>query len=206
MKSQQADAQSNLNKLQDEVATMLAAAKAREDAAKQREDAADAARKAAEIQTTLSQISQALENGTPFEDSLGTLQQHGVDPSAALTNVAASGVKTESDLAAAFPAAARNALQAARSAEVESSPGSGFSAFLKSSLGTRSLTPREGNSPDAVLSRAQAAVDAGDLQKALTETDALPEMSQKQMADWRTAVQTRLAAVNAVAKLNEQQK
>ena len=51
----------------------------------------------------------------------------------------------------------------------------GLGAFLQNQLGGRSVVPREGDDPDAVLSRVGAAVEAGDLSTALTEIESLPE-------------------------------
>lgn len=77
-----------------------------------------------------------------------------------------------------------------------------LTAFLQAQTGARSLAPREGDGPDAVLSRAGAALDAGNLQAALTEMDALPEPGQVAMADWRRLADIRLAASAAAAELS----
>jgi len=65
--------------------------------------------------------------------------------------------------------------------------------------GVRSLEPREGNDPDAVLSRAEAAVRAGDLGAALDEITALPDPGQAALADWAATAQTRADALGAMA-------
>ncbi|MEP2717498.1 MAG: hypothetical protein ABJP42_13320, partial [Pseudophaeobacter sp.] len=68
-------------------------------------------------------------------------------------------------------------------------------------LGARSVTPQEGDDPDAVLSRAEAALQSGDVTTALSEIEALPEAAQTAFADWQSAAQTRLAALAAVDQL-----
>jgi hypothetical protein len=73
--------------------------------------------------------------------------------------------------------------------------------YFKSQTGVRSLTPREGPEPDAVLSRAEAALQAGDLTAALTELQALPEAGQSAIAPWRSRVEQRLAAQSATDAL-----
>ena len=70
-------------------------------------------------------------------------------------------------------------------------------AFLQTQLGTRSLEPREGDSADAVLSRAEAALKAGDLDTVLAEIDTLPEASKPAFAEWRALTETRAAALAA---------
>ena len=63
------------------------------------------------------------------------------------------------------------------------------------------MTPREGNDPDAVLSRAEAALVAGDLPAALAEIAALPPVAQEVLSPWVATAQTRLNAIAAVADL-----
>ena len=103
-------------------------------------------------------------------------------------------------LLAEFPPAARDALDAARLDDPNSTKGIG--AFLKRQLGARSTTPQEGNDTDAILSRAEDALKREDLSTALIELDALPPVAAEKMAGWvEMATQRRdaLAAVNAVA-------
>ena len=82
----------------------------------------------------------------------------------------------------AFPTAARAGLEAALRADMGSSWTERATNFLRAQTGARSLDPREGDDPDAILSRAEAAVSAGDLATALTEIAALPEPAQTAMA------------------------
>jgi len=71
-------------------------------------------------------------------------------------------------------------------------------------LGARSVAPREGDDPDAVLSRAEAAVRSGDLDTALTEIAALPDVAQSAIADWQANAETRLEAKSAADDLVQQ--
>jgi len=68
-------------------------------------------------------------------------------------------------------------------------------------IGGRSVEPREGDDPDAILSRTEAAVTSGDLGAVLAEVSALPEGAQATMADWVAMVETRVAADAAMAEL-----
>ena len=72
---------------------------------------------------------------------------------------------------------------------------------MRSQTGARSLTPREGTGPDAVLSRAEAAVNTGDIATALAELAALPPEAVTAAASWRAQAELRLAAEAAVADL-----
>ena len=68
-------------------------------------------------------------------------------------------------------------------------------------LSPPALAPREGDSADAVLSRAEAALRAGDVGTALTELEALPEAGSAEMQVWIAPAQERVAAVDALAAL-----
>ena len=73
-------------------------------------------------------------------------------------------------------------------------------AFLQSQVGGRSLEPREGDDPDAILSRAEADVQAGDISAALRELDNLPSAAQAVMAPWVEDANARLSATDAMAE------
>ncbi|WP_025063989.1 COG4223 family protein [Sulfitobacter guttiformis] len=179
-----------------EIAALLSNAKTVEQAT------ADAAR-IASGQTAIASILSAIDAGQPFADAVATLSALDIgeiDP--ALTANADSGVATLSALQSEFPDQARTALAAARASGGEEGQ-QGIGSFLKRSLGARSVVPREGNDPDAVLSRAEAAIKTGDLAVTLTELDALPEEAQAAIEGWRTAADARLAtrtAADALAK------
>ena len=78
------------------------------------------------------------------------------------------------------------------------------SSFLRTQTGLRSLTPRDGNDPDAVLSRAEAALTQGRLADALAELDALPDAALPALKDWTATATLRLSAESAVAALAAQ--
>ncbi|NIL96879.1 MAG: hypothetical protein GTO62_06995, partial [Planctomycetales bacterium] len=73
--------------------------------------------------------------------------------------------------------------------------------FLRSQLNIRSLSPRDGDDPDAVLSRAQGALAANDLATALTELDLLPDSGKAAMSGWTDQAKARLAALEAIETL-----
>ena len=154
--------------------------------------------------TALAEVLSAVDNGEPFSGALARLTTAtGAEPPAALAAVAADGVPPLGALIEAFPDAARDALAAARRAE-PAADGGGLGSFLERQLGARSLTPQEGNSADAVLSRAEAAVRNGDLAAALAELSALPEAGQAALSDWMGRASARVGALDAAAALSQQ--
>ncbi|MGR3492833.1 MAG: hypothetical protein ACU0DW_12315, partial [Shimia sp.] len=142
-------------------------AAAREEATLLEQRAAEAADREA-TRAALSRVLTALDNGEGYVAELETLQ---ATTDTAIPDVlsanAADGVATVSALQARFPDQAREALAAMRRANTggENTVGN----FFRNQLGVRSLDAQEGDTPDAVLSRVQAAVTQGDLQTALTE-------------------------------------
>ncbi len=177
---------------------------AKEDAETLEVNAAEAA-KAAGARAALARVLAALDTGKPFGDALFDLtQQADVDAPVALASQAETGVPTLAELQASFPDAARAALDASIRAAVEAGEMDRVSAFLRLQLGTRSLSPKEGADPDAVLSRSEAALQTGDLEAALQELAAMPEAGQPALADWiadATARKDALAAGDALAQL-----
>jgi hypothetical protein len=65
----------------------------------------------------------------------------------------------------------------------------------------RSLLPREGDDPDAVLSRVEAAVGDGRLSDALAEIELLPDVAKDKLSDWAAQVTRRKEAVAAAEAL-----
>ena len=147
----------------------------------------------------LHQIAAALDSGAPFSAALSDLGS--ADLPKGLADTAKSGVPSLQSLRATFPDAARAALDAALKANMGSSWTERVSAFLRDQSGARALTPRDGTDPDAVLSRAEAALTAGDLAGALAEISALPPEGQAAMAIWQAACTQRLQAQTDLAVL-----
>lgn len=174
-------------------------AEAEAQAAQMKAEAEETARTALQA-AALGRVQAALESGAPFATALADLQ--GVEIPAPLSAVAEGGVPTVKALADAFPAAAREALEASRRATMGDSLTDRMSSFLETATGARSLAPREGDDPDAVLSRAEAAVQAGDLTTAMAEIQSLPAEGQAALSDWAALAQTRLDALSALADLS----
>ena len=153
----------------------------------------------------LGRIEAALNNDSPFEGALADLSAADVRPiPEVLQASAATGIPSLRTLQKAFPEAARAALAASRTTSEQDTTADRMGVFLRTQLGVRSLTPQEGDDPDAVLSRAEAAVSKGDIPQTLAEILTLPEAGQTAMADWVGQAQLRLSALKAAGQLRKQ--
>ncbi len=155
----------------------------------------------AAVRAAVTAMRAAADTGAPFGEELQAIAATGLDVPADLRDQAASGIVTLATLREKFPEFARAAIVAATRAQVESGQTSRLSAFLKTQLGARSLEPKEGNDPDAILSRAEAALKNGDLQGALGEIESLPQAGRKEMAGWVELATARQRALEAIDKL-----
>lgn len=187
----------------------LAQIRAAQEAANADNQSAEQAAQEATTRAALAQLVAALDSGQPFDGALAKIAElTGRNPPPELAEAARAGVVTLNDLQGTFPQAARAALSASVSALVAEGKIGRFEGFMRSQLGTRSLEPKPGDDPDAVLSRAEAALKQGDIDTALREIAALPEAGRSAMADWAAMAQSRLAAQKAIealtAELNSQ--
>lgn len=170
---------------------------ARAQAASIEENAAAAARDAA-ARAALARVQTALESGAPIGAALGDLEAATQENAPAELLAVQDGVPTLASLQDQFPEVARAALATARSEGVSGEETSGLGAFLRNQFDVRSTTPQEGDSADAVLSRAEAAVRSGRLSDALAEISALPEVVRAEMSDWLAQAEQRADAIAAV--------
>lgn len=182
-----------------ELKDLVAAQKAEATALKER---ADQSAKAALASSSVARIVAALESGAPYRaalDDLSSASDAAVAP--ALTQYADEGVVTLSALIETYPDAARAALAQARADKVDDVEGSFLGDFFKNQLNARSVQAREGTDTDAILSRAEAALKAGDLSTALGEVESLAEGPKSVMAAWAAQAQSRAEAIQAAEDL-----
>ncbi|GLQ35631.1 hypothetical protein GCM10007939_19140 [Amylibacter marinus] len=160
-----------------------------------------AAQTAQQVETTraLTVIANALEKGTGFAEVLANLDT--VPP--ALADVADGGVSTLAQLKDEFSPIAHAALKLSHKQDAEAGNTGRISAFFKSQVSLRSLTPQEGDSVDAILSRVQGHLDGDDLAAALAQTDALSDDIRAVMAPWLISAQARNSAQVALTSLLE---
>ncbi|MFT3690835.1 hypothetical protein [Paenirhodobacter sp.] len=191
----------NVGDVQAQIAAAAAAVKSELESAQgqasQIGSAAEAAARRSLQQAAAARVAAALQAGVPLAPALADAEAAGLTVPDALK----ADVPGLSVLQSTFPEAARTALTASRKAAAGTGLGERLGAFLMAQTGARSLTPREGTDPDAVMSRAQAAVDDGDLPRAIQEIGALPQAGQALMSGWITQAQLRIAADQAVADL-----
>ncbi len=180
-------------------AVMTAAAQTEAELAAAREEALATAQ-AATSRAVLNRVSEAVDSGVPFADVLAELE--GVDLPIALTDAADAGVATTAELTDGFPAAARAALATARAEGVSDDAG-GIGGFLRNQFDVRSTAPQEGPGPDAVLSRAEAAIKEGRVSDSLAEIEALPEVVRAEMTDWTALATERANVLDAISTLSE---
>ncbi len=197
------DLQAQIDKLRaapvagiDPAAVQAVMADAEASAAKIKAEAEATAAKA-RAKLALAEVQSAIDSGAPYAASLAALG----DVPAALRENADSGLPSLPALIDSFPAAARAAIDSDLRANMGQSWTDRATNFLRTQTGARSTGPREGSDADAVLSRAEAALRAGDLKAALTEISALSEPAQAEMAAWRGQAEKRLAGIDAVAGL-----
>ncbi|MCC6006576.1 MAG: hypothetical protein JJU40_02740, partial [Rhodobacteraceae bacterium] len=150
----------------------------------------------------LTRLRAALETGGPYADAMDALGRALAEPvPEALAAHAATGVESLPRLRDAFPEAAREGLRASLRATVGDDMAARMGTFLRNQVGARSIEPREGDDPDALLSRAEARLATGDLAGALALIEALPEAGQEAMAGWIASARARMEAVSALDAL-----
>ena len=163
------------------------------------EQSAQAQAAATLTRAALGQIAAALDSGAPYPSAIAALA--GADIAVVLTDNATAGLPSLQALQASFPDSARTALEAALRANMGESWSERVGNFLRTQVGVRSLTPRDGPDPDAILSRGEAALTAGDVAQALAEIATLPTPAQDALSAWRVRAQLRLDAQAALAAL-----
>ena len=163
------------------------------------EQSAQAQAAATLTRAALGQIAAALDSGAPYPSAIAALA--GADIAVVLTDNATAGLPSLQALQASFPDSARTALEAALRANMGESWSERVGNFLRTQVGVRSLTPRDGPDPDAILSRAEAALTAADVAQALAEIATLPTPAQDALSAWRVRAQLRLDAQAALAAL-----
>jgi len=153
-----------------------------------------------------SALSEAAQSSRPFEGELLAVEQ-ALPMSAevrALRPLAETGVPSRAALAADFGAVAARASIEAKAPR----KGAGIVDRLLYSLSAivtvRRIGSIEGDSPDAVLARAERQVAEGDLAAALTTLRALPPRAADAIAPWRVRAQQRLSLDRSLSSIRAQ--
>jgi hypothetical protein len=148
-------------------------------------------------------LADAARSARPFAEELASLEW--VLPLSpdlrALARLAQDGAPTRAGLADEFETLAGRAAVAARD------PGrnADFLARLRHALSSivsiRQVGSTQGQSPDAVLGRAQKLLNEGDIEGALTTVESLPTPAQAVLAPWRAAAERRVEIDRHIAAI-----
>ena len=182
--------------MQAELDAVLARLGDAEAAATARAAEAEAAAAASARDSALRVLAEAVASGKPFGAELQALEDPALTD--ALGASAETGVPSLETLQAGFPDAARAALRVAREISTEDGWGDRLVDFLASQTGARSLTPQDGSTPDAILSRAEFALAEGRVDAALNELQALDPAVQAPLAAWSADAKVYLGAEAAL--------
>jgi uroporphyrinogen-III synthase len=163
------------------------------------------AARAAAVIGVAARLSSALDSGLPFAADL-TLLAPLAQGDAKLTEVAAAlqpyaqaGVASRAALAAGFPAVAKAALA---DDVADDSFGERLLGKIRSIVSLRRVGDDvPGDSVEAKLARAEAALDAGDLAKAVDLVKSLPPQTAKATSAWLAPAEAHLAAKRAIDAL-----
>ncbi|MBR2817292.1 MAG: hypothetical protein IKE60_21720, partial [Reyranella sp.] len=169
------------------------------------EQKALAAANASAVIGIAARLNAALDSGLPFAGDLGLLAPL-VQGNAKLGEVvialqpyARDGVTSRSELAAAFPTMAKAALA---DDVADDSFGERLLAKLRNLVSLRRVgADVEGDTTEAKLARAEAALDAGDIGKAVELVKSLPPQTAKATAAWLARADAHLTAKRAVDQL-----
>jgi hypothetical protein len=138
-------------------------------------------------------LDRAAQTSGPFPDDLAAIEP--LLPAdtnlRALHRLAETGAPTRATLAKTFPAAAARAAAAARGPEQGAGWFANAAHALSAIITVRRIDRTTGNGPDAILARAEAQLDDGDLEGAIKALDALPPQARQAMTDWRRGLDRR---------------
>lgn len=153
-------------------------------------------------------LSAAVESGLPFATDLALLTPlaHGdarlTESATALQAYAQTGVASRTALVAEFPAVAKAALA---DDLADDSFGERLLGKVRALVSLRRVgNDVEGDGTEAKLARAEAALEAGDLPKAVALVKTLPPATARATAGWLSRAQAHLAAKQAADQISSQ--
>lgn len=152
-----------------------------------------------------SALQRAVNSGAPYKAELDILARLSPDsePIDILRGYAETGAPSLEMLQETFPVAAREALKAAGQSEANSLWGR-LGARAANLVSVRPAEPRSGDTPGAIISRAENAVHNDEIEVALRELSALPQISDGAMSEWIVNARARtnlIAASNTLSRV-----
>ena len=159
--------------------------------------------RAASAAVAAAALADAAQTSRPFLNELLTLERLTPDARdlAGLRPLAETGAPTLAALAAEFPEVADRASAASRTSGTDTSLLSRIGDALAALITVRRTGDLSGDSPDAVLARAERRVAQGDIEAALRILKALPSGGQAATADWRERAQRRVEIERRISAL-----
>ena len=112
-----------------------------------------------------------------------------------------SGIGTRAELQQSFDEYARDALRSPIGIDKNGTITGGLRNFASSLVQVRPLTPQEGNSVGAILSRAKSQLNKGEIGATLSILEELPKNAQDSMADWLIAAHIRVEVLDVINQL-----
>jgi hypothetical protein len=152
-----------------------------------------------------SELGEAAQSSRPFADQLAALDPILPDSSAlrTLRPLAAQQTPSRAALAADFAVEADHVAVASRAPPKGSGLFKRLLHTLTAVLTIRRVDKLTGDSPDAVLARAQRQVDDGDLEDALTTLNDLPPAGREAIAAWRARAARRVVIDRLIAAIRQ---
>ena len=149
----------------------------------------------------LLEIRDRVQKGMPFEDLIINFLDNS-KLTKELKKIAPIGVTPLAELKSVFPQLARNSLQAIHKNTLEVDTKKRLISLLKEKLGARSLVPREGSEPDAILSRVEALIKENRLEDALKQLNSLPTPGIKILSEWIEQATDWILVNKAITEIN----
>ncbi|MEM9987992.1 MAG: mitofilin family membrane protein, partial [Pseudomonadota bacterium] len=133
----------------------------------------------------LADLNEGLESGTPFMRELNLVRNMAPNTPAldGLTRHAEEGLPTQEALYRQYQETARNALSGVKRAEANS-PFAKFMANITGLFTVRKVGEVAGDTPSAIISRAEVRLEDNDLKGAVNELNALEGAAQEAFAPW----------------------
>lgn len=149
------------------------------------------------------QLVDASQGSKPFDRELATLRATtpGLPELAALTRLAQTGAPSRTALAASFPPYAAKAARRARKPPEKADLGRRIAYVAAKVVTVRRVDETAGTSPDAILARAELALQEGEVVPALKALEGLPPRARDALAPWREQAERRAQIDRQVAAL-----
>lgn len=149
------------------------------------------------------QLVEASQGSRPFDRELAALKATtpGLPELAALTRLAQAGAPSRTALAASFPPYAAKAARRARKPPEQADLGQRIAYVAAKIVTVRRVDETDGGSPDAIIRRAELALEEGQVVAALNTLEALPPKARDALAPWREQAERRAQVDREIASL-----